>query len=75
MDAEILKFIGMILGPTGAAWYGVKASVNGMREDVREIKKRVTAIDGRVQSNRVELASMKERVATGEHRLDRLEKP
>ena len=30
--------IAVILGPAGAAFVGVKVAVNGMREDVREIK-------------------------------------
>ena len=33
-----LTIMGMVLGPTGAAWVSVKASLNGTKKDIKEIK-------------------------------------
>ena len=46
MTPEALQAIAIILGPAGAAWLGVKISVNGMRADVREIKADVKEVRG-----------------------------
>lgn len=43
-----LALAGIVFGPAGAAWLGVKLSVNGMREDVREIKGDVKELRGEV---------------------------
>jgi len=34
----LIQLAVLVLGPTGAVWVSVKASLNGMREDVRELK-------------------------------------
>lgn len=38
MSAEWPTILGMILGPAGSAYVGLKVAVNGMREDVKELK-------------------------------------
>lgn len=42
----LIQGIGLILGPTGAAWIAVKASLNGTKADVAEIKADVKEIRG-----------------------------
>lgn len=34
----MIQLAALVLGPTGAVWVSVKASLNGMRDDVRELK-------------------------------------
>ena len=44
MPPEFLALVAMIFGPAGAAYVGVKVSLNGMRSDVTEIKADVKAL-------------------------------
>ena len=59
----MLQLLGMVAGPAGAAWVGVKVAVNGLRADVREIKKDVKDLNGLA-------AKHGERIATLEARED-----
>jgi hypothetical protein len=54
----------LIFGPTGAAFVGVKLTLNGTREDVREIKADVKALGGTV-------TGLDKRVTVIEDRADR----
>lgn len=52
----IAQILVVILGPAGAAYTAVRVSLNGTREDVRDIKRDVARIRG-------ELTDVRERVA------------
>lgn len=43
----------------GAAWGGIKVGLNGTKESVRRIENTVTKIDGQVDQNRVDIATLK----------------
>lgn len=58
----VLGLIGMVLGPTGAAWVGVKISLNGLRGDVTEVK------TGMAQQGK-DMSDARERIANIEGRL------
>lgn len=57
-------FLGIVFGSGGAAWAGVKYSVNGMREDVAEIKADVKKLFGKQ-------ATDSERIAVLETKVDK----
>ena len=59
---ELLQIAAMIFGPAGAGYMGVKASLNGTREDVREIKKTVTHMNGHLSDTRTRVAVLEERM-------------
>lgn len=40
----LIQFVAVVLGPTGAAWWGVKASLNGTRRAVAETRDDVKEI-------------------------------
>jgi len=65
--AQIVQWVAMIAGPTGAAYVGVKAAVNGMRSDVTEIKADVKELRNGQSRNR-------ERIVAVETRLGELPK-
>lgn len=54
--ADILQLVAVILGPTGAAWVGVRTALNGTREAVKNL-----ATD--MREVRHDLADVRERVA------------
>ena len=54
---EMLQLAAMVLAPGGAAWVGVRVSVNGMREDIKGIKRDVS-------ETRKDLSKHGERIAT-----------
>ena len=54
IDPELLTLVAMVAGPGGAAWVAVKSSVNGLRDDVREIKADVKCIHTSVTRIEVE---------------------
>jgi hypothetical protein len=62
MEHEILLgAAGLALTTGGAAWAGVKLSLNGMRATVNRIDKTVERINGQVQINRADIASIQSR--------------
>lgn len=65
MDAQLLQTLAMILGPTGAAYAGVKVSLNGTKARVERIENKFDAyIDTTVKENN----ELLQRVATLEER-------
>lgn len=58
-----VSFMTIILGPTGAAWVGVRTALNGTRERVRKIDE-VTSHMGR------EMTDVRVRVAKIEGKLE-----
>lgn len=68
MNLELWQLLVLILGPTGGAWVGVKASLNGMRSDVTDIKADVKKLhDGQFQN--------RERIVAVETKMETLRKP
>jgi hypothetical protein len=64
MSPEMWQAVAVIVGPAGAAWIGVKVAVNGMREDVREIKGDVKDLRVTVNQHGERLAVLDSREAT-----------
>ena len=58
---ELLLAAGVILGPSGAAFISVRVALNGITEDVKEIKKHVREINGTVSKHSEQIAVLKER--------------
>jgi hypothetical protein len=58
---ELLLAAGVILGPSGAAFVGVRVALNGVKEDVKEIKKHVREINGTVGEHGEKIAVLEER--------------
>lgn len=58
----ILQSLALILGPSGAAYVGVKTAVNGMRADVKEIKGDVKEVKTVQTQNRERLAVLEVKV-------------
>ena len=54
----ILQLAVLVLGPTGAAWIGVKAALNGVKADVREVKEDLRAFNIALQETRERLARL-----------------
>lgn len=57
----LIQVAAIVLGPAGAAWAGVRVSLNGTRQDVRDIKTEVSGIRG-------DVSNLRERVARVEGR-------
>jgi hypothetical protein len=53
---ESWQILAMIFGPAGAGYMGVKASLNGTQNDVREIKKTLSKIGDNLEDNRIRVA-------------------
>jgi len=58
---ELLQAAGLILGPSGAAFISVRVALNGMKEDVKEIKRHVREINGTVGDHGEKIAVLEER--------------
>lgn len=59
MDAESLWMVlAAILGPSGAAYMGVKVGLNGLKKEVAEIKEWLSMLDQRSQTHGERLASL-----------------
>ncbi len=56
---EILVFAGPPLLAAGAAFGGVRMSLNGMGKTINRIETKVDRIDEQTQDNRVEIAALK----------------
>ena len=62
MEQEvILAFAGLAFTTGGAAWAGVKLSLNGMRLTVNRIEKKLDAVESQVQENRSEISGIRSR--------------
>ena len=57
----LLGFAGLALTTGGAAWAGVKLSLNGMRSSLHRIEKTVESTNKQAQDNRAAIASIKAR--------------
>ena len=72
MDTQtLLIFAGAVIGPAGAAWAGVKVSLNGTKEDIAEIKTDMRAISKAVSRNTTEIVRLDEKTKTLDRMLDR----
>ena len=58
---ELLLAAGLILGPSGAAAVSVRMALNGMKQDVKEIKKHVREINGTTREHGEKIAVLEER--------------
>lgn len=58
----------LIAGPSGAAWVAVKASLNGARQDIRDIKASVGGLTDRQSATDVSVARLEVRVGNLEDR-------
>ncbi len=67
VDAEMIRLAILLIGTGGTAWLGVKTSLNGVRSDVKEIKKDVRTL---VTSD----AEQNTAIALNSQRLDYIEK-
>lgn len=56
---DLWQTLGTVLGPTGAAWIAVKASLNGTKADVKEIKADVKEIRGTQMQHGQDIAVLK----------------
>ena len=61
MGTEIIAALIAVFGSGGAAWAGVKVSLNGTREKVREIHADVKTLGVDVTNLKVQVARLEER--------------
>ena len=59
---EWLQLVAYTLGPFGAAWVGVKTSLNGMRSDSKETRADVKEIRSMVSDHATRLAVIESKV-------------
>ena len=64
---ELATVLGVILGPAGAAYVGVKVSLNGTRERVKRIEDKLDKI---VEGNTSEHVSLRERITRLEAHIE-----
>lgn len=63
MDPELIRLFAMILGPGGAVYVGFKAGMNGLREDVKDIRVTQRETRDEVKGLRRDMSDVRERVA------------
>lgn len=62
MDAPpIVQLLGILLGPAGAVWVSVRLSLNGTRNDVREIKRHMEKFTDKVGKLETRVAVLEDR--------------
>jgi hypothetical protein len=66
MDPQMFALLAMMLGPAGAAWVGVKVSLNGTRDRVKNIDAK---LDRLVADNVGEHSEFRERLTRAETRI------
>lgn len=69
----VLGLLVLVLGPGGAAWVATKVSLNGARQDIREIKGTTGRMEGKVNATAETVARLEERTTNHEQRITRLE--
>ena len=63
----------MVLGPSGVAWATIKVTLNGARQDIRDIKGASERMEVRVNAGSEMLARLEERTEDHGRRLGKLE--
>lgn len=66
----LAQTLGLVFGPTGAAWLAVKSSLNGTKADIREIKADVKDVQTTVNKHSIDIAVLGERRLHSRH-IDR----
>lgn len=64
----VVALLAMVAGPGGAAWIAVKVSLNGARQDIRDIKASVGSLNEKQSATAVSVARLEERVGNLEDR-------
>lgn len=64
----LVALLAMIAGPGGAAWVAVRVSLNGARQDIKDIKSSVGSLNDKQSRMDVELGRLDERVGHLEDR-------
>lgn len=59
----VIALLALVAGPGGAAWVAVRVSLNGARQDIRDIKTSVHGLAEKQAATTVEVARLDERVA------------
>ena len=57
---EAWQLLALVLGPSGAAWVGVKMALNGTREQVKDLKGDIKALSKDVRDNRDHIIRLRE---------------
>ena len=63
----------MVLGPSGVAWATIKVTLNGARQDIRDIKGMSERTEARVNRSAETLARLEERSEDHDRRIGKLE--
>lgn len=69
----LLGLVLLVAGPGGAAWIAVKVSLNGTRDDVKEIRQTVQRTESKVSVLSETTARLEERTDDHGRRIGRLE--
>lgn len=64
----LIGLLVLIAGPGGAAWVAVRVSLNGARQDIRDIKTSVGQLTDKQGTTAIEVARLDERVSSLEDR-------
>lgn len=60
----VLAILALVAGPGGAAWVAVRVSLNGARQDIRDIKAGMSEMTKKQSTTDVEVARLDVRVKT-----------
>lgn len=59
MEFEILQTIGLVLGPGGAVYIGLKGALNGMRKDVSTVLQCARKVEDDVDTLQTDITAIK----------------
>lgn len=70
MDPEVLRYIGMTLGPGGAVFFGLKYGVNGFKKEMRE---GLQSVEDYTRETRDEVRGLRQDMSRVRERVARIE--
>lgn len=73
VDSPWVQLVALILGPSGVAWATIKATLNGARGDIKEIKGAALRTESKIGIMSESVARLEERTTNHGERIRRLE--
>jgi hypothetical protein len=68
MEVTTIELLALLLGPTGAAWVGVRAGLNGAKQDIKDIKN--DSRDAKIEMKELSRAILDNRIAIRELQIE-----
>lgn len=70
LDPSIVELVGILIGPSGAAWLAVKQSLNGTKKRVEDIQTTVNTLTTTVEGTKTRVDQIDRAMTTITLRLD-----